>query len=147
METEHPPDVTPLRIGQIPADHFRHVVNVAARHGETQGVFEEQPGFFADAKSEIAISDFESALADHLYAGYLSSQENTLRRLNQHDNLNIPSSFSFRNVNSLSHEMIERLERARPSSFGQAREVPGITPAALANLLVQLTIAQSSTQA
>ena len=43
--------------------------------------------------------------------------------------------------------MIERLERARPSSFGQAREVPGITPAALANLLVQLTIAQSATQA
>ena len=100
-----------------------------------------------DAKSEVAISDFESALADHLYAGYLSSQENTLRRLNQHDNLNIPSGFSFRNVNSLSHEMIERLERARPSSFGQAREVPGITPAALANLLVQLTVAQSPTQA
>ena len=100
----------------------------------------------ADAKGEVAISDFESALADHLYSGYLSSQEITLRRLNQHDNLNIPSGFSFRNVNSLSHEMIERLERARPTSFGQAREVPGITPAALANLLVQLTMAQHLTQ-
>ena len=101
----------------------------------------------AGERGEIGISDFESALADHLYSGYLGSQENMLRRLNQHDNLNIPSGFSFRNVNSLSHEMIERLERARPVSFGQARQIPGITPTALASLLVRLTITQSQVHA
>jgi tRNA uridine 5-carboxymethylaminomethyl modification enzyme len=87
----------------------------------------------------IPISDVESALADHLYAGYLSSQETTLRRLNQHDTISIPLDFSYRKLDSLSHEMIERLERAKPISFGQARKVPGMTPAALACLLVQLT--------
>jgi len=100
-----------------------------------------------EEKNQVEISDFESALADHVYAGYLKSQESTLRRLNQHDHLNIPSSFSFRDVNSLSHEMIERLERSRPSSFGQARAVPGMTPAALSNLLVRLTMAQARTAA
>ena len=94
------------------------------------------------ASTEFAISDLETAMADHLYAGYLDSQANNLRRLNQHDALHIPASFSFRTVGSLSHEIVERLERARPGSFGDARRIPGMTPAALSNLLVYLTAAQ-----
>jgi tRNA uridine 5-carboxymethylaminomethyl modification enzyme len=88
---------------------------------------------------DFLIGDLETALADHLYAGYLDSQDAGLRRLNQHDALNIPSGFSFRKVHSLSHEIVERLERAQPESFGQARRIPGMTPAALSNLLFHLT--------
>jgi len=58
--------------------------------------------------------------------------------------MRIPVNFSFSKVNSLSHEIVERLERARPQSFGQARRIPGMTPAALANLLVHLSAAQST---
>ncbi len=94
------------------------------------------------AKDEFSICDLETALADHLYAGYLDSQDAGLRRLNQHDALNIPLGFSFRSVGSLSHEIIDRLERARPQSFGHARRIPGMTPAALSNLLVYLAAAQ-----
>ncbi|HEX7530612.1 MAG TPA: tRNA uridine-5-carboxymethylaminomethyl(34) synthesis enzyme MnmG [Pyrinomonadaceae bacterium] len=95
------------------------------------------------ASSEFSIGDLETALADHLYAGYLGSQTAGLRRLNQHDTLNIPRGFSFRTVGSLSHEIVERLERARPESFGQARQIPGMTPAALSTLLVHLTGSQA----
>jgi tRNA uridine 5-carboxymethylaminomethyl modification enzyme len=95
-------------------------------------------------RGEFSITDLETALADHLYAGYLDSQDAGLRRLNQHDAVNIPASFSFQMVGSLSHEIIERLERARPRSFGQARRIPGMTPAALSNLLVYLTATQAS---
>jgi tRNA uridine 5-carboxymethylaminomethyl modification enzyme len=86
----------------------------------------------------------ESALADSLYSGYLQTQEKTNQRLNQHDSLNIPSGFAFTGVRSLSHEMIERLERAQPRTFGQARKLPGLTPAALSNLLIHLTAAQQT---
>ena len=89
-------------------------------------------------RSQITLGDLQTALADGLYAGYLSSQEATLRRLNQHDTLRIPSEFSYAGLASLSREMIERLERVRPTSFGQARQIPGMTPAALSNLLVHL---------
>ena len=98
----------------------------------------------AGARSGILMHDIETALADHLYAGYLDSQTATLRRLNQHDGLRIPSGFAFQRVGSLSHEIVERLERARPESFGQARSVPGMTPAALSNLLVHLTAIQQA---
>lgn len=96
------------------------------------------------ARSEISIDDVETALADHVYAGYLESQAAGLRRLNHHDVLNIPQGFSFRTVGSLSHEIVERLERARPESFGQARRIPGMTPAALSTLLVHLIGSQAT---
>ena len=59
-------------------------------------------------------------------------------KLHQHDALVIPENFSFNQVNSLSSEMIERLERTRPRNFGDARRVPGLTPAGLSTLLVHL---------
>ncbi len=96
----------------------------------------------AEGSSDFGIVDLETVLADHLYAGYLDSQAAVNRRLHQHDLLRIPSDFAFSRVGSLSHEIVERLERARPQSFGQARKVPGMTPAALSNLLVHLTAAQ-----
>jgi tRNA uridine 5-carboxymethylaminomethyl modification enzyme len=93
----------------------------------------------------VNLSDVESSLADSLYSGYLHAQESTNRRLNQHDSLNIPDGFTFAGVHSLSHEMIERLERAQPRTFGQARKLPGLTPAALSHLLIHLTAAQQRT--
>jgi tRNA uridine 5-carboxymethylaminomethyl modification enzyme len=93
-------------------------------------------------KDGLRIEDIETALADHLYAGYLDSQAITLKRLYQHDTLRIPAGFTFKGVPSLSHEIVERLERAQPESFGQARRIPGMTPAALSNLLVHLTAIQ-----
>lgn len=99
-------------------------------------------GLLADSQTPIPISDLESILADLLYSGYLQSQENANRRINQHDNLRIPDGFLFGEVHSLSHEMIERLHRAQPRTFGQARKIPGLTPAALSNLLIQLSASQ-----
>src|SRR6185436_15343626 len=95
-------------------------------------------------ESELPLGDLDSALADLLYSGYLRAQETTNRRLHQHDSLRIPSGFTFQHVRSLSHEMVERLERAQPRTFGQARKLPGLTPAALSNLLVHLTAAQQA---
>ena len=96
------------------------------------------------AGESISVRDLETALADYLYAGYLDSQSQASRRLHQHDSMAIPQGLSFRSVASLSHEMVERLERVRPQNFGQARQIPGLTPAALSNLLVHLTALQQA---
>jgi tRNA uridine 5-carboxymethylaminomethyl modification enzyme len=83
--------------------------------------------------------DLDSALADSLYSGYLSAQRSTIERLHQHDGLRIPGEFDFANLDGLSREMVERLERTRPLTFGQARRIPGLTPAALSLILVGLS--------
>jgi tRNA uridine 5-carboxymethylaminomethyl modification enzyme len=78
----------------------------------------------------------EFALADNLYSGYIKAQEAVIERLYHHDSTPIPVSTDFKSFDGLSHEMVERLERVRPSTFGEARTIPGMTPAALSTLLV-----------
>lgn len=90
--------------------------------------------------SETSLSDLESVLADSLYSGYIEAQRNTFNRIQHHDGLIIPNSFNYKMIKGLSHEMLERLERARPQTFGQARRIPGLTPAALSTLLVHLNL-------
>lgn len=94
----------------------------------------------AAIRQESSLRDLETALADLLYEGYVASQRNTIERLNHNDTLPVPSTFDYRGVNGLSHEMVERLERARPQSFGQARRIPGLTPSALSALLFRLKV-------
>jgi tRNA uridine 5-carboxymethylaminomethyl modification enzyme len=98
----------------------------------------------ADQQVGLRIADLESVLADFLYDGYLHSQRLTINRLYQHDALKIPNQLAFRGLSGLSNEVVERLERARPETFGEARRLPGLTPGALSTLLVHLTAHQKS---
>lgn len=89
-------------------------------------------------------NELNSALADILYVGYLESHRATIDRLYHHDGLRIPGTTTFNEISGLSNEVVERLERSRPQTFGEARRLPGLTPAALSALLVFLSAAQKS---
>ncbi|HET8782552.1 MAG TPA: tRNA uridine-5-carboxymethylaminomethyl(34) synthesis enzyme MnmG [Pyrinomonadaceae bacterium] len=97
----------------------------------------------ADLKP-VAETDLNSVLADSLYSGYLESQKATITRLYQHDGLRIPRETPFATISGLSNEVVERLDRARPETFGEARRLPGLTPGALSTLLVFLSAQQKS---
>lgn len=89
-------------------------------------------------RSHVTLTQIETAAADLLYKGYIENQQNSFERLYHHDSLQIPPAFSFKAVSGLSHEMVERFERVKPSTFGQARRIPGVTPGALSTLLFNL---------
>ena len=93
-----------------------------------------------DGQAAVNVEDLETALADNLYAGYIKAQETVINRLNHQDATRIPADLDYRAVNGLSNEMVERLERARPMTFGQARSIPGLTAAALTTLYVAATL-------
>ena len=93
----------------------------------------------AEQRKVLKAADLETALADLLYKGYIETQKNADQRVNQNDNLKVPDTFDFRGLDSISHEMIERLERARPRTFAQVKSIPGITPSAVSTILVYLT--------
>ncbi|MCA1566920.1 MAG: tRNA uridine-5-carboxymethylaminomethyl(34) synthesis enzyme MnmG [Acidobacteria bacterium] len=95
-------------------------------------------------REQISHSELETALADLLYCGYIQSQRDSFERIFHSDGLRLPVSFNFHTVSGLSHEMVERLERASPRTFGEARRVPGMTPAALSTLLVRLKLQQAA---
>jgi len=93
-------------------------------------------------RAETTITDLESVFADLLYSGYLKIQQNSFERLNQHDSLKVPENYDFRAISGLSTEMVDRLKRVMPQTFGEVRRIAGLTPAALSLVLVHLTLKQ-----
>lgn len=92
-----------------------------------------------DVLSTVSTSEIKTVLADSLYSGYIKSQNNVNNRVYKNDNLIIPSDLNFKQINGLSNEMVERLERSKPQTFKDIRNIPGITPAAVSVILVSLT--------
>jgi len=89
--------------------------------------------------SEIAASDTELAqelAEDAAYAPYLARQESELRDLRASEALILGEDFPSAEIPGLSREMAERLNTARPDTLAAAGRVPGVTPAAMAALLV-----------
>ena len=73
---------------------------------------------------------------DAAYAPYLERQDSELRDLRAGEALPLGDEFPYAAIPGLSREMVERLSAARPATLAAAGRVPGITPAALAALLV-----------
>jgi tRNA uridine 5-carboxymethylaminomethyl modification enzyme len=85
-----------------------------------------------------AIDDLvlEQEIADVRYAPYVDRQNREVARMRADDALRLPEAMDYRSIAGLSNEMIERLETSRPATLGAAGRVRGITPAALAVILV-----------
>jgi len=80
------------------------------------------------------------------YEGYIAqAQRAAAREAEAWDGWRIPAGFRFREVRGLSAEAAEKLGAHQPLTVGQARRIPGITPAAMSLLLVALKKDQSST--
>ncbi|MEN9682816.1 MAG: hypothetical protein RLZZ427_567 [Pseudomonadota bacterium] len=73
---------------------------------------------------------------DAAYAPYLARQDNELRDLRAGEALPLGDDFPYDTIPGLSREMVERLTKARPATLAAAGRIAGITPAALAALLV-----------
>jgi tRNA uridine 5-carboxymethylaminomethyl modification enzyme len=78
----------------------------------------------------------DHAVEDHRYAPYVARQQAEIVRLRSDESLRIPADLDYESVPGLSNEMVERLRAARPATLGAARRVRGVTPAALAAILV-----------
>ncbi len=74
------------------------------------------------------------------YEGYIRKQEREIAKAVRTDSLKIPGGFDFGRVPGLTREVTEKLEKRRPSSLGEARKIPGVTPAAVQNVGLYLEI-------
>ena len=72
------------------------------------------------------------------YEGYLERQNEEIERNRRHDETAIPDAFQFDRVRGLSAEVLGKLQAVRPGTVGEARRIAGVTPAAVALLLVHL---------
>ena len=78
----------------------------------------------------------EEVEADRRYAPYAARQRAAAAAVDASDRRALSVDFDWAHVPGLSLEMADRLGKARPTTMGEARRVRGVTPAALAAVLV-----------
>jgi tRNA uridine 5-carboxymethylaminomethyl modification enzyme len=80
------------------------------------------------------------------YEGYIRRDLEILEGMRKNETLRIPISLNFDEVPGLSNEIRGRLKATRPETIGQASRMMGVTPAAVANIMIYLKM-QSHRQA
>ena len=80
------------------------------------------------------------------YEGYLKKQEKEIAKIRKADGKKIPGDIEFRNIPGLTREVIEKLEKFKPRTIGEAKKIPGMTPAATMNLHVYMKIQKRTGQ-
>jgi tRNA uridine 5-carboxymethylaminomethyl modification enzyme len=73
---------------------------------------------------------------DGRYAPYLARQEAEINDMAANEHIQLSALMDYRAISGLSHEMVERLEASMPENLAAASRIRGITPAALAAILV-----------
>ena len=89
-----------------------------------------------DAKPDRKIG--QQVEIDAKYSGYISRQQDEIDRLQRHENTPIPGGFNYAEIKGLSNEVKQKLSEALPATLARASRIPGVTPAAISLLLVQL---------
>ena len=72
------------------------------------------------------------------YAGYIDRQQREIEQHAKQETLRLPETIDYASVTGLSTESRQRLEATRPVTLGQASRLEGMTPSAVALLLVHL---------
>ena len=75
---------------------------------------------------------------DALYAHYITRQQREIAALKKDEDYRIPQSFDFSSIDGLSNELKQKLSDTRPPTLAHAARIDGMTPAALALILVRL---------
>ena len=72
---------------------------------------------------------------DSTYAGYTDRQDMDIAAFRRDENLMLPVDFNYSDVGSLSTEIRQKLNDAKPATLGAASRISGITPTAITALL------------
>ena len=72
------------------------------------------------------------------YSGYIEKEKANADKLNRLENINIPLSFNYNNVKSLSYEAREKLIKVQPTTISQASRISGVSPSDVSVLLVHM---------
>ena len=111
-----------------------------------------RPGVTLDALATMRRTDGSAALdladldapertrveVEVKYAGYVTRQKDEIERNLAGETLAIPADMDYDAVTGLSFEVRQKLRTIRPETVGQASRISGVTPAAIALLLVHL---------
>ena len=80
----------------------------------------------------------EQLAIEAMYGAYLERQQADIELFKRDETVPIPSDLEYDHIGSLSNEIRHKLKTTRPATLGAAGRIPGMTPAALAAVMVYL---------
>ncbi|WPD22017.1 MAG: tRNA uridine-5-carboxymethylaminomethyl(34) synthesis enzyme MnmG [Candidatus Electrothrix scaldis] len=98
-------------------------------------VAEQEPDFSFTKEEQEAQEEIELQVK---YAGYIKRQQEQVDRFKKLEQTKLPDDMEYKGLPGLSNEVVEKLNRIRPLSLGQASRISGVTPAAVSVLQVHL---------
>jgi tRNA uridine 5-carboxymethylaminomethyl modification enzyme len=104
---------------------------------------EEYPGEDHLDLAGVAEDVIEQVEIQVKYAGYIQRDLELLENVGKNEGLRIPHGFGYDAVPGLSTEVSNRLKETRPETIGQASRLQGVTPAAMANLLIYMKMSSA----
>jgi len=133
-----PEDLDPATAAQVlgqPLSREASLLELLRRPGVDYAALMSLPGA-GEAVTDGKVA--EQVEIQARYAGYIDRQQEEIERTRRHAQTPVPADFDFATVRGLSAEVLEKLQRRRPVTLGEAARIPGVTPAAISLLLVHL---------
>ncbi len=160
------PEYAACRAKYDAVDRLRRVLKERRWHPEEEGAGTLAGRIGSDAarglpleqllrRPDVTLDDLESILRRHdcwpseavrraveievRYEGYIQQQARDAEKVQRAAGRRIPPDFDYTKVDGLSREVREKLARVQPRDLGMAGRIPGVTPAALSILQLQLS--------
>jgi tRNA uridine 5-carboxymethylaminomethyl modification enzyme len=95
---------------------------------------------YLQLEKEPAAEEMRYIESEVKYEGYIKKQQKELQRILRSDRVAIPAGLDFSLVPGLTREAAEKFAGHKPRTIGEAKKIPGITPAAVQNLQLYLEV-------
>ncbi len=121
-------------VGSRPLLHAVRAAELAKRQDVSLAPLFAAAGVGADLPSDAVIG----AELEIKYAGYFEKERARALRLTAQGGIALPASLDYDAMRTLSIEARHKLTRLRPATLAQASAIPGVSPADLQNLVLEL---------
>jgi tRNA uridine 5-carboxymethylaminomethyl modification enzyme len=91
-----------------------------------------------DAAGEISDEALAAVEVELKYEGYVARERERARRLREQAQFGLGEDLPYHDFVTLSYEAREKLSRVRPSTLAHAARIPGVSPADLQNLIMEV---------
>lgn len=127
-----------LTIQSAPISQKQKAAQLLLRPNVSLRQLQEHSSKLAEALEGLPASALEQAEIQLKYEVYIEKEKDLVQRMNQMENLEIPTEFDYTRVSAISNEAREKLKKIKPRTLGQASRISGINPSDVQILMVYM---------
>ncbi len=124
------------QIGSTPLHEGCKISDLILRPQITISSLAEVLPSLKERMANLSDETVESCEIQIKYAGYIRREKMEASKLQRLDQIRIPDTFNYEDVQSLSTEARQKLTRIKPKTIGEANRIPGVSPNDISVLLV-----------